>query len=183
VEDAALVKEIASGSSAALSTLYDRYGKLVYSLAFHLVSDSGAAEEITQEVFLQIWNKAGTYQVEQGKVISWLASIARHRAIDTLRRRNVRPEGHRLEWTEDEEPDLVDPGGVEDQVDTALRSAAIRRALNQLPREQRSTLALAYFYDMSHQEIAETTGEPLGTIKTRIRLGMAKLRELLKPGE
>jgi RNA polymerase sigma-70 factor (ECF subfamily) len=180
VEDPALLKAIAGGSSSALSELYDRYGKLVYSLAFHVVAEAGAAEEITQEVFFQIWNKAGTYQADQGKVVSWLASIARHRAIDTLRRRNARPEGHRLEWAEDEEPDLVDPAGVEEQVDLALRSAAVRQAISQLPNEQRSTLALAYFQGMTHQEIAETTGEPLGTIKTRIRLGMLKLRQLLE---
>jgi RNA polymerase sigma-70 factor (ECF subfamily) len=181
VEDSALLKAIAGGSSTALSELYDRYGKLVYSLAFHVVADAGVAEEITQEVFIQVWNKAATYQAEQGKVVSWLASVTRHRAIDSLRRRNARPEGHRLEWGEDDVPDLVDPAGVEEQVDLSLRSTAVRQAINQLPSEQRSTLALAYFQGMTHQEIADTTGEPLGTIKTRIRLGMMKLRQLLEP--
>ena len=180
LDDSALLRAISDGSSSALSELYDRYGRLVYSLAYQITSDGGTAEEVTQEVFLQVWNKAATFQAEQGKAISWLASVARHRAIDALRRKNARPEGHRMEWQDGDEPDLVDPASVEEDAELSLRGAAVRRALSQLPPEQRAALALAFFSGMTHQEISDATGEPLGTIKTRIRLAMQKLRLILE---
>ena len=182
-EDSALLAAVARGQSAALGTLYDRYGRLVYSLAYHVTSDDGAAEEITQEVFLQVWHKAASYQADLGKVSTWLTSIARHRAIDSLRRRSSRPEGHRVDWEESEdgeEPELVDPLQVEAQVESSLENSSLRRAIAALPQEQRHTLALAYFNGLSHQEISDLTGEPLGTVKTRIRLAMTKLRQLLE---
>jgi len=178
-DDLNLIQRIVAGDSAALGALYDHFGRLVFSLAFQITSDSGSAEEITQEVFLQIWNKAGTYQTEQGKVATWITSIARHKAIDALRRKGARPEGHQMEFADGEEPDLVDPAGVEEQVELSQRSLVIRRAIAQLPPDQRRALALAYFKGMTHQEVAEMTGEPLGTIKTRIRLAMLKLRQIL----
>ena len=182
-EDETLLREIASGQSVALGALYDRYSRLVYSLAFAIVNDQGLAEEISQEVFLQVWNKAGTYQPGIGKVSTWVSSIARHRAIDQLRRQQTRPEGHRGEWEasdDSDEPDLVDPVGLETQVDSHLDGRVLLRAIHHLPKEQQHVLALAYFQGLSHQEIAEATGEPLGTIKTRIRLAMQKLRTALR---
>ncbi len=178
-DDEALIRLIAERQAAALSLLYDRYGRLVFSLAFQVTSDAAVAEEITQEVFLQIWNKANTYQAAQGKVTTWITSVARHRAIDSLRRKGARPEGHQVDFENSEEPDLVDPTGVEDQVVFAQRSLAVRRAIAQLPPEQKKALSLAYFKGLTHQEIAEQTGEPLGTVKTRIRLAMLKLKQLL----
>jgi RNA polymerase sigma-70 factor (ECF subfamily) len=182
-EDEVLLQEIARGKSSALGALYDRYSHLVYSLTYAVVNDEGLAEEISQEVFLQVWNKAATYQPGLGKVSTWVSSIARHRAIDQLRRLHSRPEGHRVEWEESddsEEPGLVDPVGIEMQVDSALESRVLLRAIRQLPKEQQHVLALAYFQGLSHLEIAEATGEPLGTIKTRIRLAMQKLRTALR---
>ncbi len=178
-DDVSLIRLITEGQSAALAALYDRYGRLVFSLAFQVTNDAGVAEEITQEVFLQVWNKAATYQAEQGKVTTWITSVTRHRAIDSLRRRNARPEGHQIEFADSDEPDLVDPTGVEDQVEFSQRSRAVRQAIALLPPEQQKALALAYFKGMTHQEIAELTGEPLGTVKTRIRLAMLKLRQIL----
>ncbi len=178
-DDESLIRFITQGQSAALGLLYDRYGRLVFSLAFQVTNDAGVAEEITQEVFLQIWNKAGTYQAAQGKVTTWITSVARHRAIDSLRRRGARPEGHQVDFEDNEAPELVDPKGVEDQVEFSQRSQAVRRAMAQLPKEQQKALALAYFKGLTHQEIAEQTGEPLGTVKTRIRLAMLKLKQLL----
>ena len=181
-EDEALIRDIANGQSAALGVLYDRYGRLVFSLAYRILNDGAAAEEVTQEVFLQIWTKAGTYQSGLGKVSTWLTSVTRHRAIDDLRRKRIRPEGHRVEWDPSEDgdvPQLVDPLNVSAQVELSIQNRAIRQAISQLPKDQQQALALAYFYGLSHQEIAETTGEPLGTIKTRIRLGMQKLRQTL----
>ncbi len=178
-DDENLIRLISERQSAALGLLYDRYGRLVFSLALQVTSDAAVAEEITQEVFLQIWNKANTYQAAQGKVTTWITSVARHRAIDSLRRRGARPEGHQVDFADSEEPDLVDPVGVEDQVVFTQRSLAVRRAIAQLPPEQQKALALAYFKGLTHQEIAEQTGEPLGTVKTRIRLAMLKLKQLL----
>jgi RNA polymerase sigma-70 factor (ECF subfamily) len=177
--DEALLQEISHGKSAALGALYDRYSRLVYSLAYAVVSDEGLAEEISQEVFLQIWNKANSYQPGLGKVSTWISSIARHRAIDQLRRLHTRPEGHQIDWEENadaDEPDLVDPVELETQVESKLENRVLLRAVRQLPKEQQHVLALAYFQGLSHQEIADATGEPLGTIKTRIRLAMQKLR-------
>ena len=178
-DDEGLIRLIAGGQPAALSLLYDRYGRLVFSLAFQVTSDAAVAEEITQEVFLQIWNKANTYQAAQGKVTTWITSVARHRAIDSLRRKGARPEGHQVDFEDSEERELVDPAGVEDQVDLSQRSQAVRQAMAQLPPEQQKALALAYFQGLTHQEIAELTGEPLGTVKTRIRLAMLKLKQIL----
>jgi RNA polymerase sigma-70 factor (ECF subfamily) len=183
LDDETLLQNIAGGHSAALGVLYDRYGRLVFSLAFHTVNDAGVAEEITQEVFLQVWNKATSYHAELGKVSTWLTSITRHRAIDSLRRRSVRPEGKSssLEtFEEDEGACWVDPLNVEAQTELTLQNHAVRQAVAQLPKEQQRALALAYFQGLSHQEIAEQTGEPLGTIKTRIRLAMQKLRQALE---
>ncbi len=178
-DDENLIRLIIERQSSALGVLYDRYGRLVFSLAFQVTSDAAVAEEITQEVFLQVWNKADTYQSTQGKVTTWITSVARHRAIDALRRRGARPEGHQVDFEDGEEPDLVDPTGVEEQVEFSQRSLAVRRAIAHLPPEQQKALSLAYFKGMTHQEIAELTGEPLGTVKTRIRLAMLKLRQFL----
>jgi RNA polymerase sigma-70 factor, ECF subfamily len=178
--DEELIRSILEGKSNALGELYDRYGRLVYSLAFQVVGDSATAEEVSQEVFLQIWNKAGTYQAQQGKVITWLTSVARHKAIDSLRRKGARPEGHQVEFESDDESDLVDPIGVEEQVVLSQRSLAVRRAISHLPPDQKKALAMAYFKGMTQQEVADAIGEPLGTVKTRIRLGMLKLRQFLE---
>jgi RNA polymerase sigma-70 factor, ECF subfamily len=179
LDDQALILQIAAAQSAALSELYDRYGRLVFSLALRIVGETGLAEEITQDVFVQLWNKANSYHSEQGKVVTWLTSFARYRAIDALRRQNVRPEGHRVEWAEGISPDLVDPVILELTVDLEQQKLHLRAALARLPEEQRRVLALAYFSGMSHQEIATTLHEPLGTVKTRVRLAMQKLRQIL----
>jgi RNA polymerase sigma-70 factor (ECF subfamily) len=178
-DDVDLIQRILAKNSGALAELYDRYGRLVFSLAFQVVGDTTAAEDITQEVFLQVWNKAATYAIEQGKVVTWLTSVARHKAIDTLRRKGARPEGHQVDFEIGEAPDLVDPVAVEEQVELTQRSLVIRRAIAQLPPDQQKALALAYFKGMTQQEVADATSEPLGTIKTRIRLAMIKLRQIL----
>jgi RNA polymerase sigma-70 factor (ECF subfamily) len=183
-EDEALLKKIADGQSAALGVLYDRYGRLVFSLAVHIVNDEGLAEEISQEVFMQVWNKAASYHAELGKVSTWLTSIARHRAIDSLRRRSVRPEGKSTPLDDSDDasgPFWVDPLNVESQMELTMQNNSVRLAIAQLPKEQQRALALAFFQGLSHQEIADVTGEPLGTIKTRIRLAMQKLRQVLEP--
>lgn len=179
-EDETLVAEVARAQTEALSALYDRYSRLVYSLALHIVSDPQAAEEITQDVFVQLWNRASTYDPSQGKLISWLARMARNRSIDELRRRSVRPEGHSASWADDEIPDSQDDEQIEQTVAWSQEKHAIQRAIAQLPQEQQQVLALAYFEEYSHQQIADQLGEPLGTVKTRLRLAIQKLRHALE---
>lgn len=180
-DDPGLITLIVDGDSGALGELYDRYSRLVFSLALKTVGDQAGAEEITQDVFFRIWEKADTYQVEQAKVSTWLTSITRYRSIDVLRRRDVRPESNSVAW-----PDLspsnvpsTDGRRPEDFAAESLQAQRVRAALAQLPVEQQQALTMAYFYGYTHSQIAETLDIPLGTIKTRIRLGMQKLRKIL----
>jgi len=180
LEDGLLMLAIAEHQSAALSILYDRYGRLIFSLAYNVVQDDGLAEEITQDVFVQVWNKASTYHQEQGKVMTWLGSIARHRAIDVLRWRHSRIESRLVDWEDDDLSRLPDGTIVEIDLDLIHQKKRLRQAVAQLPLEQRNALALAFFKGYTHHQIADLTGEPLGTIKTRIRLAMQKLRQILE---
>jgi RNA polymerase sigma-70 factor (ECF subfamily) len=179
LDDATLIGLIASADPDALSTLYDRYSRLVFSLALHTVGDYGSAEEITLDVFTRVWEKARTYQAGQGKVSTWMTSIARHRAIDELRRRGVRPDRQALDWSELAPGDEPAIEGPELAAEQALQRRRVRAALAQLPVEQRQALAMAYLEGYTHQEIAAALGQPLGTVKTRIRSAMQKLRTLL----
>lgn len=179
LDDASLVRLVESGNENALGEIYDRYGRLVYSLAFNVLGDEARAEETTQDVFLRVWRKADTYQPNQGKVVAWLASIARHRAIDILRAQKKRPEGNLSAWAVEDILGLKDPDDVEEKAETGQRQERVRRALAALPESQRQALAYAYFQGYSHSQIATALDEPLGTVKTRIRLAMHKLRELL----
>ncbi len=178
--DPDLLRGIVEGDFTALGALYDRYGRLIYSLAYTITGEDGQAEEVTQDVFVQVWQKAATYQAERGKVVTWLTSIARHRAIDRLRRLGARPEGHQISFDAEDVPDPPSPAHVEGDVQLDLERAAVRQAMSELPEEQRKALALAYFKGYSHTEIADYTGEALGTIKTRVRLAMKKLRDALE---
>jgi RNA polymerase sigma-70 factor (ECF subfamily) len=180
LDDIVLIHLIVLARTEALSALYDRYGRLVYSLALNIVGDQATAEEITQDVFLRIWEKAGTYRVDQSKVSTWLTSITRHRAIDMLRRRGIRPEQNSVAW---EEANLNVTPWVEESpeaiTEVALEQRRIRAAISGLPANQQQALALAFFQGLTHSEIAARLNEPLGTVKTRIRLAMQKLREIL----
>lgn len=180
LDDEELIGLVQQNQEAALSVLYDRYGRLIYSLAFNALQDQALAEEITQDVFLRVWNKADTFRAEQGKVVTWMTSITRYRAIDVIRRRNVRPEGNQAAWVDDPGFDLPDSMDVEVEVETADSSRQIRLAMAELPDEQRLVLSFAYFQGYTHSQIAEILNEPLGTVKTRIRLAMQKLRQLLQ---
>jgi RNA polymerase sigma-70 factor (ECF subfamily) len=170
---------VAGGKSEALSILYDRYGRLVYSIAYHALNDAHTAEEITQDVFVRVWEKARTYDVDLAKVSTWLITITRNRAIDELRRGQVRPESRSSSWEEVSQNDIPTTIGPEELVAEIIQQRRVRQAVAALPVDQRTALALAYFKGLSHTEIAEALGEPLGTIKTRIRLAMQKLRETL----
>ncbi len=168
--------------SQAVGALYDRYGRLVYAVAIHVVGDPETAEEITQDVFIRAWEGAPTYRAEMAKVSSWLVSIARHRAIDELRKRSARSEKDIIDWPDDPDNgarEFPSEEGPEDGVEASIQSYRIRRMIRELPQDQRQVLGLASFEGLSHSEIASRLNQPLGTVKSRIRLAMNKLREVL----
>jgi len=179
LDDAALVALIARHDERALGALYDRYSRLAFSLAVRIVGDRALAEEITADSFVNVWRASGSYSAERGRFVSWLMSVVRHRAIDELRRLNVRPEGNAVELNEALQT-TAHPIGLDDMVDAHRRREVVRSVLANLPAPQREALELAYFGGLTQQEIAERTGTPLGTIKTRMRLGLLKMREELQ---
>ncbi|MBE0698468.1 MAG: sigma-70 family RNA polymerase sigma factor, partial [Anaerolineaceae bacterium] len=151
----------------ALGALYDRYGRLVFSVALHLVGDVETSEEITQDVFVRVCEGAHGYRAQLSRVNTWMVSIARHRAIDELRRRGVRPEQAQVDWLDEEGQEQRDglptAEGPEREIEISLQQQAIRQMVADLPADQRQVLGLAYFKGMSHSQIADTLGEPLGT--------------------
>lgn len=167
-----LVSAIRSGDEQAMAQLYERYSSIVYSVALRVLGDTGAAEDILQEVFMQLWRSPDLFDATRGTLPVWLAVITRNRAIDSLRKR--RPETDFTDVTVSIEPDLA--GGAE--LSRALEK--IRGTLGGMPAPQRSALEMAFFDGLTHTEIAEKTGEPLGTIKTRIRTGLLTLRKAFK---
>ena len=179
LDDTKIIQLIAQADDHALGELYDRYSRLVFSMALNALGDPNLAEEVTQDVYLRVWRKAGTYRENQSKVLTWLTSITRYRCIDVHRRRSVRPESNQVSWSENPALDLPDGFNVESEVELTQRSEAIRKAMHSLPEQQRQALAMAFFLGYTHTEIASTLGQPLGTVKTRIRSGMQKLRSEL----
>lgn len=169
--DLALVKAIGSGDQSAMAALYDRYSSIVYSVALRVLQDTGAAEDVLQDIFMQLWRNPGAFDANRGNMAAWLAVIARHRAIDTLRRR--RPENSLEDVVVVVESDLASA------TDRARAMDKVRGAIQVMSPPQRSALEMAYFEGLTHVEIAEKTGEPLGTIKTRIRAGLLSLRKVL----
>ena len=169
--DARLVSAIRAGNEQAMGQLYDLYSSLVYSVALRVVGDTGAAEDILQEIFMQLWRSPAAFDSSRGSLPAWLSVITRNRAIDSLRRR--RPE---TDWSDvilSIEPDLIG--------DAERRRAMekVRDALNGMPEAQRLALEMAFFEGLTHKEIAEKIGDPLGTVKTRIRTGLLVLRQAL----
>lgn len=179
INDEALIQLINRAHPDALSQLYRRYSPLVFGLAFRTVGNRATAEEITLDVFTRVWQKGKTYKAEQGKVSTWLMSITRNLAIDTLRRQNVRPEQYSVSWTDITAHILQNDNHPELATELAMQQEAVRTAVAQLPQEQQQALALAYFAGYTHSQIAELLDQPLGTVKTRIRLAMQKLRHML----
>jgi RNA polymerase sigma-70 factor, ECF subfamily len=180
LDDESLIKLIVQARAEALSELYDRYARLVFGLALNSVRDPNTAEEITQDVFMRVWQRAGQYQAGRGQVSTWLTSITRHRAIDQLRRRGSRPEQHSVTWAEVPLGTEPSTNGPEKAVTLNLERERVRRAVAELPEEQKHVLALGYFQGLSQSEIAGVLDLPLGTVKTRVRLAMQKLRRLLQ---
>jgi RNA polymerase sigma-70 factor (ECF subfamily) len=176
----ALVARLAEGDEHALARLYDDTNRIVYGLALRILGDPSSSEDVTMEVYLQVWRTAGSYDPQRGTVFSWLVTLVRSRAIDCLRSRKSRRAA--VEENVDELANLRDsrPGPELASVEVA-RSRIVQKALAQLSPDQRQAIELAYFSGLSHTEVAVHADLPLGTVKTRIRLGMLHLRKLLEP--
>lgn len=168
-DDMRLVARLRAGDQQAMAELYDRYSPVVYSVALRVLQDTAAAEDVLQDIFLQLWRNPDSFDASRGCLGAWLAVIARHRAIDRLRKR--RPE------TDIDDCVLSSGPDVRNETERTLVIEKVRGVLDQMPREQRTALEMAFFQGMTHTEIAEKTGEPLGTIKTRIRSGLQQLRK------
>jgi RNA polymerase sigma-70 factor (ECF subfamily) len=170
-DDASLAAAIAGGDSGALTEAYERYGRLVYSVAYRVTRDAGLAEECTQDAFVALWRRAGSYDSRRARLATWLLTVARNRAIDLVRQRK---RADAALPPVDAEPALErDPADLAAAADQAQRLA---EAMAALPEPQLQTLQLAYFDGLTHPEIAERLGIPLGTVKGRIRLALDRLR-------
>jgi len=174
-----MMRRLACGDRDALSEVYDATATLLFSLSFRILGNTQEVEEVVQEVFVQIWIKAALYDAELGNPVHWIIGIARNRSIDRLRarQRQARMLDQALEFAG---VDTVTGNTVDNPQLGDDELAAIRTAVESLPSDQRSAVELAFFSGLSHSEIAQRTGAPLGTVKARIRRGMLKLREDLQ---
>jgi RNA polymerase sigma-70 factor, ECF subfamily len=175
--DRIAVERMARGDHDALAELYDRHARLVYSLALRIVRNQGEAEDLVQEVYSQVWQQASRFVESRGNVVAWMLTVTRSRAIDRLRRRAARPQEIGEGTLVGEFRDSASP--VDEQLVTAARAVQIRSALEELPLLQRIAIELAFFEGLTHPEVAERLELPLGTVKTRIRQGLLKLRDRL----
>jgi RNA polymerase sigma-70 factor (ECF subfamily) len=174
IDPAELVHRVADGDRAAFLQLYDRYAARVYGLALYITKDPSTAEEISQETFVKLWTSADTFRSGRGRVSSWLLTVTRRTAIDHIRKWSRRPDiADGVDIEADWDRDLQEPLTATEE----SRWRSLYFALQELPGEQRQAVVLSYYHGLSHSEIASHLGIPLGTAKTRIRLGMQKLRE------
>lgn len=178
--DQTLIARIEARDADALARLYDRHAARLLGLAERILGGGGEAEEVVQEVFLYVWRAAASFDPARGSALAWLLVATRSRAIDRLRAR--RPASSRGELRRlDEVRESAAPEDVERDSASRQWEAVCRAAIRELPDEQRRVLELAYFEGLTHVEIAEKTATPLGTVKTRVRLGLMKLRERIRP--
>jgi RNA polymerase sigma factor (sigma-70 family) len=173
LSDEALVALIARSDDAALAELYDRFGRVAYGLALRVVRDSALAEDVVQEAFLAAWRSAGRFVAERGKARTWLLTLVHRRAVDLVRREELRRAEPLAEAPE------VATEATEEQAWLGLQRAHVQDALRKLPDQQREAIELAYYGGFTQAELATRLGEPLGTIKSRMFTGLARLRDLL----
>ena len=178
-EEAALIRGVAGGDERAFASLYDRYGPILFGLLLRILHSRPEAEDVLQEVFLQVWQQAHSFDAARGRAITWLVTLARSRAIDRLRALDSRERAARRS-AEDAPPQANGEEGADDAALRSERAGVVRDALAELPEEQRQVLLLAYLEGMSQSEIAAAKGQPLGTVKTRTRAGLRRLSELLR---
>jgi RNA polymerase sigma-70 factor (ECF subfamily) len=175
VNEAELLTRVAAGDERALAALYDALSSLAYGLALRIVGNSDAAEDVVQDAFLRIWHRADRYEPERGAARPWVLRVVRNVAIDRLRTADARSRAETRSQTDVALTSV--PEQPEETTSRGERSRTLRRALAELPAEQRRAIEIAYFEGLSHSEIAERERMPLGTVKTRIRDGVLKLRE------
>jgi RNA polymerase sigma-70 factor (ECF subfamily) len=183
LRDDELMDRLGRRDLGAFEALYDRYGDLVYSVALRVVGDTYIAEDVTQDVFLRVWRRPEQFDLSRGKFVTWLMSVTRNRSIDERRSRGRRLRHETLPAVDEEENVLPSGNDLDDPALATVLSddrAAVRAAIEVLPPEQKLAIQLAYFGGLTQQEIANKLGQPLGTVKTRIRLGMQKMRGALE---
>jgi RNA polymerase sigma-70 factor (ECF subfamily) len=176
--DAALVRRLLQRDVSAFEELYDRHSRLVYALVLRILQQATTAEEVVQEVFLQLWRNTAQYDGSRGPFVPWLLAIARNRALDQLRLKSERQ--RRREDQTDELPPVVAIPDFEGSLDEKRRATRVRELMNSLHPQQRRAIELAYFEGLSHSEIANALKEPLGTVKSWIRNGLLRLKEGLQ---
>src|SRR3989449_5140471 len=177
--DEALLNAIAGGAVWAMESLYQRYSRILYSLAYRMVADHQVAEDLLQDAFLSVWRRATSYSPQSGAVRSWLVSIVHHRTIDYLRAVRRRSGLKEATWEEVEQDERTAFPDVWEEALRSVQGAQLRAALRNIPSEQRIVIELAYFQGWTHSEIAEGCELPLGTVKARMRLGLSHLKGLL----
>jgi len=180
ITDEELMARVAARDPAAFEHLYDRHAPVVLGIAVKIVQDRTVGEEVLQETFWRVWSQAGTFDPQKGPLRAWLFSIARRQALDVLRRQSVRPQAARDEAEERLVELAVADESVPEAAEQAIAAGQLQGALRRLSEEQQRVLELAYFQGLTRQEIASTTGLPLGTVHTRARLGLQKLRAFLE---
>jgi RNA polymerase sigma-70 factor, ECF subfamily len=178
--DSALVEHMMAGDESALAALYDRYSGMLFAMLLRVLRDRHAAEEVLQDLFLQLWRRAGSFDAKRGSLPAWLMVIGRNRAISRLRRRDSQEVLEDVEaWPANAIPSSLD---IENETQRSLLAQRLRAAMAALPREQREAVELAYFEGLTQTEIAERTGSPLGTVKSRVRAALQSLKELFNDG-
>ena len=170
-DDVTLLGRVRKGDQGAMGEIFDRHSKAVYSVARHILNDDGYAEDVMQDIFFQVWQSSDSFMPARGSLRPWLIAVARNRCIDVLRR--CKP-------TEAiDEVVLASQGNLASEAEHNAMFERVLKALKDLPEEQRQSMYLSFFEEMTHAEIAKRTGQPLGTIKTRIRLALIRLRKAL----
>ena len=170
--DGVLLERVKANDQGAMAEFCSRYGSLVYSIALRVLKDSGQAEDLMQEIFMQVWRNPGAFEQERGSLGAWLAVVARNRAVDVLRRRKPNDPM--------DEVVLVSNVNLASDVERTRMMEKVRLAMQGLPEEQQKSVELAFFEGMTHAEIAAKTGDPLGTVKTRIRTALLSLRKAVQ---
>ncbi len=177
--DSVLASRVAAGDAGSLEELYNRYGVQVFSMAYGILRDYALAEDLAQEVFMALWTRAGRFDAAKGVFRHWFLHLAHNRVIDEVRRRRRVALMDADKAPEDATLGLVSSGDTADEAITAVLAGEAREALRALPEEQRVVIVMAYLEGATQQEIAQRTGTPLGTVKTRLRLGLSKLRQTM----